>query len=123
MSHSKSLGDFQQAVAKIKAPGLNVMYGDASRRIVLKAAGIERAKAIIVAYTDDRATEKVLNVIRESYPILPVIVRTKDESSVDKLQNAGATDVVPEVQEGSLMLASHALVLLGVPLSNLYVLL
>ena len=63
-------------------------------------------------------TEKVLNVIRESYPILPVIVRTKDESSVEKLQNAGATDVVPEVQEGSLMLASHALVLLGIPLSN-----
>jgi CPA2 family monovalent cation:H+ antiporter-2 len=94
------------------------MYGDASRRIVLKAAGIERAKAIIVAYTDDRSTEKVLNVIRESYPILPVIVRTKDESSVEKLQNAGATDVVPEVQEGSLMLASHALVLLGIPLSN-----
>ena len=105
-------------VSDASIAGENVMYGDASRRIVLKAAGIERAKAIIVAYTDDRATEKVLNVIRESYPILPVIVRTKDESSVDKLQNAGATDVVPEVQEGSLMLASHALVLLGVPLSN-----
>ena len=40
------------------------MYGDASRRIVLRAAGIERAKAIIVAYADDRSTEKVLNVIR-----------------------------------------------------------
>ena len=62
--------------------------------------------------------QKKYNVIREYYPILPVIVRTKDESSVDKLQNAGATDVVPEVQEGSLMLASHALVLLGIPLSN-----
>jgi CPA2 family monovalent cation:H+ antiporter-2 len=105
-------------VSDASIAGENVMYGDASRRIVLKAAGIERAKAIIVAYTDDRSTEKVLNVIRETYPILPVIVRTKDESSVDKLQNAGATDVVPEVQEGSLMLASHALVLLGIPLSN-----
>ncbi len=105
-------------VSDASIAGENVMYGDASRRIVLKAAGIERAKAIIVAYTDDRSTEKVLNVIRESYPILPVIVRTKDESSVEKLQHAGATDVVPEVQEGSLMLASHALVLLGIPLSN-----
>ena len=105
-------------VSDASIAGENVMYGDASRRIVLKAAGIERAKAIIVAYTDDKSTEKVLNVIRETYPILPVIVRTKDESSVEKLQNAGATDVVPEVQEGSLMLASHALVLLGIPLSN-----
>tara|TARA_B110001450_G_C17440568_1_gene407758 strand:- start:114 stop:737 length:624 start_codon:yes stop_codon:yes gene_type:complete len=94
------------------------MYGDASRRIVLKAAGIERAKAVVIAYADDRSTEKVLNVIREAYPKLPVIVRTKDESSVEALQKAGATDVVPEVQEGSLMLASHALVILGIPLSN-----
>jgi len=105
-------------VSYASTAGENVMYGDASRRTVLRAAGIERAKAIIVAYADDRATEKVLNVIRETYPILPVIVRTADESSVEKLQNAGATDVVPEVQEGSLMLASHALVLLGIPLSN-----
>jgi len=105
-------------VSDASTAGENVMYGDASRRTVLRAAGIERAKAIIVAYADDRSTEKVLNVIRETYPILPVIVRTADESSVEKLQNAGATDVVPEVQEGSLMLASHALVLLGIPLSN-----
>ena len=94
------------------------MYGDASRRIVLKAAGIERAKAVVIAYADDRSTEKVLNVIREAYPELPVVVRTKDESSVEGLKKAGATDVVPEVQEGSLMLASHALVILGIPLSN-----
>ena len=105
-------------VSDASTAGENVMYGDASRRTVLRAAGIERAKAIIVAYADDRSTEKVLNVIRETYPILPVIVRTADESSVERLQNAGATDVVPEVQEGSLMLASHALVLLGIPLSN-----
>ena len=98
--------------------GENVMYGDASRRIVLKAAGIERAKAVVIAYADDRSTEKVLNVIREAYPELPVVVRTKDESSVEGLKKAGATDVVPEVQEGSLMLASHALVILGIPLSN-----
>ena len=98
--------------------GENVMYGDASRRIVLKAAGLERAKAVVIAYAEDRSTEKVLNVIRESHPSLPVIVRAKDESSVELLKNAGATDVVPEVQEGSLMLASHALVLLGIPLNN-----
>ena len=98
--------------------GENVMYGDASRRIVLRAAGIERAKAVVIAYAEDRSTEKVLNVIRESHPTLPVVVRTKDESSVESLKNSGATDVVPEVQEGSLMLASHALVLLGVPLSS-----
>ena len=98
--------------------GEKVMYGDASRRVVLRAAGIERAKALVVAYSDDRASTKVLNVIRESYPDLPVVIRTRDDSSIQQLQDAGATDVVPEVLEGSLMLASHALVLLGIPLTR-----
>ncbi len=98
--------------------GEKVMYGDASRRVVLRAAGIERAKALVVAYADDRSSTKVLNVIRETYSDLPVVVRTRDESSIQQLQDSGATDVVPEVLEGSLMLASHALVLLDVPLTR-----
>jgi len=98
--------------------GEKVMYGDASRGVVLRAAGIERAKALVVAYADDRSSTKVLNVIRETYPDLPVVVRTRDESSIQQLQDSGATDVVPEVLEGSLMLASHALVLLDVPLTR-----
>ena len=98
--------------------GEKVMYGDASRRVVLRAAGIERARALVVAYADDRSSTKVLNVIRETYSDLPVVVRTRDESSIQQLQDSGATDVVPEVLEGSLMLASHALVLLDVPLTR-----
>ena len=98
--------------------GEKVMYGDASRRVVLRAAGIERAKALVIAYSDDRSSLKVLNVIREIYPDLPVVVRTRDESSIQQLQDAGATDVVPEVLESSLMLASHALVILDVPLAR-----
>jgi CPA2 family monovalent cation:H+ antiporter-2 len=98
--------------------GEKVMYGDASRRVVLRAAGIERAKALVIAYSDDRSSLKVINVIREIYPDLPVIVRTRDESSIQQLQDAGATDVVPEVLESSLMLASHALVILDVPLAR-----
>tara|TARA_B110000014_G_scaffold264413_1_gene265756 strand:- start:1200 stop:3125 length:1926 start_codon:yes stop_codon:yes gene_type:complete len=98
--------------------GEKVMYGDASRRVVLRAAGIERANALVIAYSDDRSSLKVLNVIREIYPDLPVVVRTRDESSIEQLQDAGATDVVPEVLESSLMLASHALVILNVPLAR-----
>jgi CPA2 family monovalent cation:H+ antiporter-2 len=47
---------------------------------------------------------------------LPVIVRTLDDADMDRLIAAGASEVVPETFESSLMLASHALVLLGVPL-------
>jgi CPA2 family monovalent cation:H+ antiporter-2 len=98
--------------------GENVVFGDAGRRVVLHAAGAERAKALVVSYSDERAAMKVLHVVQEHYPNLPVIVRTWDDSNMDKLVEAGATEVVPEVLEGSLMLASHALVLLGIPLSR-----
>ncbi|MBC7756420.1 MAG: cation:proton antiporter [Bdellovibrio sp.] len=100
------------------AAGEHVMYGDAGRRIVLEAAGGARAKALIVSYADTRASMKVLHVAQEAYPNLPVIVRTYDDADMDELREAGATEVVPEVLEGSLMLASHALVLLGVPLNR-----
>ena len=98
--------------------GQHVMYGDAGRRIVLEAAGAARAKALIVSYSDMRASMKVLHVAQEAYPNLPVIVRTYDETHMDEFRDAGATEVVPEVLEGSLMLASHALVLLGIPLNR-----
>ena len=98
--------------------GEHVMYGDAGRRVVLEAAGGARAKALIVSYSDLRASMKVLHVAQESYPNLPVIVRTYDDAYMDEFRAAGATEVVPVVLEGSLMLASHALVLLGVPLNK-----
>jgi len=85
---------------------------------VLEAAGAARAKALIVSYSDTRASMKVLHIAQERYPNLPVIVRTYDDKDMDAFREAGATEVVPEVLEGSLMLASHALVLLGVPLNR-----
>lgn len=98
--------------------GENVVYGDASRLEVLKAAGIDSAKGLIVTYADDRASEKVLTVVRSYNKDIPVIVRTMDETGLEKIRAAGANEVVPEVLEGSLMLASHALVIFDVPLSR-----
>ena len=103
-------------VLEASAAGENVMFGDAARRPVLEAAGIARAKALIISYADNRAAMKILHISQENYPQLPVIVRTVDDSFMDELRDAGATEVVPEILEGSLMLASHALMLLGVPL-------
>ena len=105
-------------VQEAATAGENVVYGDASRRVVLRAAGIERAKAIVISYNDPHSAMKILHVVQEISPELPVVVRTLDESTMEPLRQAGATEVVPEVLEGSLMLASHALVLLGVPLNR-----
>ena len=103
-------------VLEAASAGENVMFGDAARRVVLEAAGGARAKALVISYADNRAAMKILHIVQENYPQLPVIVRTVDYSNMEALREAGATEVVPEILEGSLMLASHALMLLGVPL-------
>jgi CPA2 family monovalent cation:H+ antiporter-2 len=69
-----------------------------------------------VTYLDVPGAMKVLANIRSHAPQVPVIVRTQDDLDLEKLQAAGATEVVPEAIEGSLMLASHALALVGVPM-------
>jgi CPA2 family monovalent cation:H+ antiporter-2 len=70
----------------------------------------------VVTYLDVPGALKVLAHARAHAPQVPVIVRTQDDRELDKLQAAGATEVVPEALEGSLMLASHALALVGVPM-------
>lgn len=105
-------------VLEAAAAGENVMFGDAARRVVLEAAGGARAKALVISYADNRAAMKILHIVQENYPQLPVIVRTVDDTNMDALREAGAAEVVPEILEGSLMLASHALMLLGVPLNR-----
>jgi len=103
-------------VREAAGAGETVVYGDAGRREALIAAGIHRAAALIVTYANTPSALRVLHHVQELEPALPVIVRTVDDSELEALQKAGATEVVPEIIEGSLMLASHALVLLGVPM-------
>ncbi len=105
-------------VREAAAAGDSVVYGDAGRRETLIAAGLSRAAALVVSYNDAHSALKVLHYAHDLNPKLPVIVRTQDDADLDRLLKAGATEVVPEVFEGSLMLGSHALVLLGVPLSR-----
>ena len=98
------------------AAGDSVVFGDAGRLQALMAAGLARASAVVVTYLDVPAAMKVLGHTQSHAPQVPVIVRTQDDLDLEKLQLAGATEVVPEALEGSLMLASHALALVGVPM-------
>lgn len=107
-----------ERIRAVAASGVSVVYGDASRREVLVAAGLARAQAVVVTYADVHSSMAILRHVRELRPELPVVVRTIDDSHIDALKAAGAAEVVSEVMEGSLMLASHALMLLGVPLSQ-----
>jgi CPA2 family monovalent cation:H+ antiporter-2 len=103
-------------VKEAAAAGDNVVYGDASRENYLVAAGLARAKAVVITYADTPATFKVLHQVEHLRPGMTVLVRTKDDADLAKLQAAGATEVVPELIEGSLMMASHVLLMMGVPM-------
>jgi len=103
-------------VRQAAAAGDSVVFGDAGRLQALMAAGLARASAVVVTYLDVPAAMKVLGHTQSHAPQVPVIVRTQDDLDLEKLQQAGATEVVPEVLEGALMLASHALALVGVPM-------
>jgi CPA2 family monovalent cation:H+ antiporter-2 len=103
----------QQAVQA----GHTVEFGDCGRIQSLMAAGLARASTVVVTYLDTPAASlKVLHHVRTHAPQVPVIIRTQDDQDLERFQAAGATEVVPESIEGSLMLASHALALVGVPM-------
>src|SRR5690349_2443086 len=103
-------------VRQAAAAGHSVVFGDAARLQSLTAAGLSRARAVVVTYHDTPSALKILQIVQAHAPKVPVIVRTIDDADLEKLQAAGAAEVVPEAIEGSLMLASHALALVGVPM-------
>jgi len=105
-------------IREASAAGEHVVYGDAAKREVLVAAGLMRAAALVIAYSDLPSALRILAHVQELRPDLPVVVRTIDDADLDRLKEAGAAEVVSEIREGSLMLATHALMLVGLPLNR-----
>ncbi|APC19589.1 sodium:proton antiporter (plasmid) [Pseudomonas frederiksbergensis] len=92
-----------------------VHYGDARRGELLVAMGLERSRLLVIAVDQPNIALQILKEARRHSQSVPILVRTRDDSQLAELKAAGASEVVPEVLESSLMLASHALILLGVP--------
>lgn len=107
-----------QRVRESAGFGNNVVYGDAGRREALLAAGLPKARALAITFADTAMALRIMHHVAQLRPDLPVIVRTIDDTDIDRLRQAGAAEVVPELQEGSLMLASQVLLLVGVPLAR-----
>jgi CPA2 family monovalent cation:H+ antiporter-2 len=104
--------------ARIRAArqaGDPVIYGDSADEEMLMRAGLERANAVIISFADPGTAVGILRSIRALRQEVPVLVRTQDDSRINELREAGATDVVPETLEASLMLVSQVLMLLNVP--------
>lgn len=98
--------------------GEPVFYGDAGERDMLQAVGLETARLLVISHDDVHAALRTLQHARELRPDLAVMVRTRDETHVEALRAAGASEVVPETVEASLMIAVQALLLLSVPVTR-----
>ena len=107
-----------ERVREAAAAGDSVVFGDAARREVLVSAALSRALAVVVSFADTRRALDILAHVHELRPEIPVIVRTFDDTDVDKLRAAGAAEIVAEVVEGSLMLATQTMMQLGIPLNR-----
>ncbi len=103
--------------ARIRAArqiGEPVIYGDSADEHLLKDVGIAKASAVVICFSDPRTALGILRSVRRMRLDVPVLVRTTNDSHLQALKDAGATEVVPESFEASLMLASQVLISLKV---------
>ncbi|VVO33146.1 cation:proton antiporter [Pseudomonas fluorescens] len=113
--HFIALDDDPVRVQEAAAGESCVHYGDSRRGELLTAVGLERARLLVIAVDKSEIAMIVLKEARRINSEVPILVRTRDDSQLTELKAAGASEVVPELLESSLMLASHALIMLGLP--------
>jgi CPA2 family monovalent cation:H+ antiporter-2 len=92
-----------------------VIYGDAGEPKVLENVGVAHASCVVITFASPEVALRILRAVRELRADVPILVRTQDDTKLEQLQAAGATEVVPETFEASLMLLSHLLLLLKLP--------
>ncbi|MGQ0430043.1 MAG: cation:proton antiporter domain-containing protein [Gammaproteobacteria bacterium] len=105
-------------VRTARAAGDPVVYGDAADEHLLQSLGLDRALAVVVTFSDPARSVAIVQAVRRARRDLPVLVRTVDDTQLEELLGAGATEVVPETLEAALTLVSHALLTLGTPMSR-----
>ncbi|MBI5108475.1 MAG: cation:proton antiporter [Rhodocyclales bacterium] len=93
-----------------------VSFGDAAKKETLLAAGLSRARVVVITFADIDAALRVIHRVRELRPDAAIVARAREQDDIEKLYAAGAAEVVPEALESSVMLATHALALSGIPM-------
>jgi monovalent cation:H+ antiporter-2, CPA2 family len=95
-----------------------VVYGDAAQTKMLENVGVAHASVVLITFANPDVALRILRAVRELRADVPILVRTQDDAKLEELQAAGATEVVPETFEASLMLLSHLLLLMKVPVGR-----
>lgn len=118
--HYVALDDDPERVQKGRTLGENLVYGDAGKFKLLQALGLERASLLVISFDNPDVAIGMVKRIRAAGMKLPILVRTNDDANLAALQQAGATEVIPETLEASLMLVSHVMATLGLPANKVF---
>lgn len=100
-------------VQEAQKMGIPVVYGDAALPEILQAAGVEQAKAVVIAISDPISTRYTVQAVRALNPTVNVIARTRYVSEIEPLYAVGATDVVSEEFETFIEIAGRIMRLIG----------
>ena len=103
-------------VAAERRAGQPVHFGDSASPELLRACGIDRARALVVTLDAPRTIEEVVSVAKRLRPDLTVVARARDARHATALYDLGVDDAVPETIEASLQLSEAVLVDVGVPM-------
>ena len=95
-----------------------IFFGDAANPDILRAVNLQVAKAVVISFESTPVAIKVLQAIRSIHLDVPVIVRARDNPAAKELSAAGATEVIPQDIEASMMLTTHLLLALDVPVDD-----
>lgn len=106
-------------VQESRNAGEQVLFGDGSQKDILNTANIEQATSVIITFDEHAKALRVINTVKAINPKLAILVRTRKDHNLQELFDAGASHVVPEMQEGSLMLISQVLHYSGIPMSRI----
>ena len=96
-------------IRRAKAQGELIFYGDATSPESLHAAGVDDALAVVSMLSDPDAAERMVKVVREMSPTIPIVVRTRYRLEADRLLAHGATVAVAEELEASLEVLAQLL--------------
>lgn len=110
-------------VARGKADGFPVYYGDIGDLELLTAAGAQNATLVVLTIDHGPTALRAVSHLRNAYPNLPIIARARDLKAAGDLLQAGATQAFPEAIESSLALGANALNMVGVAVENVDLLL
>jgi CPA2 family monovalent cation:H+ antiporter-2 len=102
-------------VRRARRDGEAIFYGDATNEDALRAAGVERAKAVVGVLSDPYAAARAVTAIRSINAVLPIILRTRYKSEAEAVMRQGATVAVSEEMEASLEVLAQTFSRLDVP--------